>query len=184
MSSKFRLTNRALALEALQFASLPLVFSLLWAVFKSYRDTYQEPLDKLKVKYLLPACVALAFVLTPQFKQGVMYSYCWSISFYVDVLALLPQVVMMTYSPGKKVAVPIADFVAATTVSRVVDLWFWYLRFDLGPQGWWGNVNYSGWIIVTFHIISLFLVADFMWYYFRARCAAYHGEDKQAMVDQ
>merc|ERR1719311_85872 len=114
MSSKFRLTNRALALEALQFASLPLVFSLLWAVYKTYRETYQESLDKLKVKYLLPACVALAFVLTPKFKQGEMYSYCWTISFYVDVLALLPQVVMMHNSPGKKIALPVADFVAAT----------------------------------------------------------------------
>merc|ERR1719488_91153 len=184
MSSRFRLTKRAIALEALQFASIPLVLSLLWAVYKTYRETYQESLDKLKVQYMIPACIALAFTLTPKFKQGVMYSYCWTISFYVDVLALLPQVVMMNYSPGKKVAVPIADFVVATTVSRVVDLWFWYLRFDRGPQGWWGNFNYSGWIIVSFHIISLFLVVDFMYYYFRARCSAYHGEDKQAVLDE
>merc|ERR1719420_1086806 len=102
MIRKYRLTKRALALEALQFASIPLVFSLVWAVYKTYRETYQESLDKLKVKYLLPACVLLALVLTPKFKQGELYSYCWAISFYVDVLALLPQVVMMTASPGKK----------------------------------------------------------------------------------
>jgi hypothetical protein len=184
MSSRYRLTKRAVVLEALQFASIPLVLSLVWAVFKTYRESYQESLDKLKVKYLIPACVALALVLTPKFKQGEMYSYCWTISFYVDVLALLPQVVMMTYSPGKKVAVPIADFVAATSISRVVDLWFWYLRFDLGPQGWWGDFNYSGWIIVTFHFISLALVADFVYCYFRARCSAYHGEDKDAVLDE
>jgi hypothetical protein len=184
MSSRYRLTKRAVVLECLQFASIPLVISLVWAVFKTYRESYQESLDKLKVKYLIPGCVALALVLTPRFKQGEMYSYCWTISFYVDVLALLPQVVMMHYTPGKKIALPIADFVAATSVSRIVDLWFWYLRFDLGPQGWWGNFNYSGWIIVTFHIISLFLVADFMYYYMRARCAALQGEDKHAMLDE
>merc|ERR1719453_231081 len=78
MSSRFRLTKRAVALEALQFASIPLVLSLLWAVYKTYRDTYQEALDKLKVTYLLPACVVMAFILTPRFKQGEMYSYCWS----------------------------------------------------------------------------------------------------------
>merc|ERR550537_1971956 len=87
MSSKYRLTKRAVALEALQFASIPLVVSLVWLVFKTYRETYQESLDKLKVKYLLPGCLTLAFVLTPQFKQGEIYSYCWSIAFYVDVLA-------------------------------------------------------------------------------------------------
>merc|ERR1719159_1342965 len=184
MTSSYQLTSRAIALEALQFASIPLVFSLLWAVYKTYKDTYQESLDKLKVKYLLPGCVGLALVLTPRFKQGEMYSYCWTVSFYVDVLALLPQVVMMSFSPGKKVAVPIANFVVATAVSRIVDLWFWYLRFDLGPQGWWGDFNYSGWIIVSFHVISLLLVADFMYYCLRARCSAYQGEDKQAMVDE
>lgn len=184
ISSRFALTSRAVILEALQFASVPLVFGLAWCVFKTYRETYQESLDKLKVKYLLPACMALALVLTPQFKQGNLYSFCWTFSFYVDVLALLPQVVMMTFTPGKKVAVPIANYVAATTVSRLIDLWFWYFHFDLGPQGWWHNFNYSGWIIVGFHIISLLLVADFIYYYLRARCSAYQGEDKQAAVDE
>merc|ERR1719453_1194409 len=184
MSSRFRLTKRAIALEALQFASIPLILSLLWAVYKTYKETYQESLDKLKVQYLVPACVVMALILTPRFKQGEMYSYCWSISFYVDVLALLPQVVMMTFSPGKKVAVPIANYVMATTVSRIVDLWFWYLRFDLGPQGWWGNFNFSGWLIVSFHVISLLLVADFMYFYLRARCSAYQGESKEAIADE
>jgi hypothetical protein len=184
MSSRFRLTKRAIALEALQFASIPLVLSLLWAVFKTYRETYQESLDKLKVQYLIPACMVLAFTLTPRFKQGDMYSYCWSISFYVDVLALLPQVVMMTFSPGAKVAVPIANFVFVTAISRIVDLWFWYFHFDLGPQGWWGGFNFSGYVIVIFHVISLVLVADFMYMYMRARCSAYHGDDKQAAVDE
>jgi len=184
ISSKYRLTKRAIALEALQFASIPLCLCILWAVFKTYRETYQESLDKMKVKYLLPGCLMLSLALTPRFKQGEFYSYCWALSFYVDVLALLPQVVMMTFSPDKKVAVPIANFVAATSLSRIVDLHFWYLRFDLGPQGWWGSFNYSGWIIVSFHVISLLLVADFMYYYLRARCSAYQGEDKQAVVDE
>jgi len=183
MSSRYRLTKRAVVLETLQFASIPLVLMIIRAVFTTYRESYQESLDKLKVKYLLPGCVALALILTPRFKQGQVYSYCWTVSFYVDVLALLPQVVMMTFSPEKKVAVPIANFVAATTISRVVDLQFWYLHFDLGPQGWWGNFNYSGYIIVGFHVLSLLLVADFMYFYLRARCSAYQGEDKQAVVN-
>merc|ERR1719158_1850364 len=122
MKSTFRLTKRGIALEMLQFTSVPLVLNILWSVLKTYRETYQESLDVLKVRYLLPACVALALVLTPQFKQGKTYSYCWTISFYVDILALLPQVVMMTLSPGKKIAVPIANLVGVTAFSRCVDL--------------------------------------------------------------
>merc|ERR1719310_2119963 len=67
MSNEFHLTKRGVALEFLQSASIPLIFSLLWAVFKTYKDSYQESLDVLKVKYLIPGCVVMAFVLTPHF---------------------------------------------------------------------------------------------------------------------
>jgi hypothetical protein len=163
-----RLTFDGAALETLQLQSIPLTALISWSVFRTYRMTYQEDLDVLKLKYLLPGCVGLALVLHPCFMQGRLYSLCWTISFYVDVLALLPQVVMMSRGNGK-VHAPIANFVAATSFSRFVDLFFWYFRFDLGPQGWIFGVNYSGYLIVFWHIVSLCLVADFMYYYLRAR---------------
>lgn len=163
-----RLTFDGAALETLQLQSIPLTGLILWSIFGTYRRSYQEDLDVLKVKYLIPGCVALGLVLHPFFMQGRTYSLCWTISFYVDVLALLPQVVMMSRGNGK-VHAPIANFVAATSFSRFVDLFFWYFRFDLGPQGWVFGINYSGYLIVFWHLVSLCLVADFMYYYFRAR---------------
>merc|ERR1719240_869800 len=109
-----------------------------------------------------------AIVIHPTFMQGYLYSYCWTFSFYIDVLALLPQVVMMAKGSGK-VEAPIANFVAATAFSRIVDLWFWYFRFNIGPQGFWLGFNYSGYLIVFWHLISIAIVADFMYYYIRAR---------------
>merc|ERR1719161_2966480 len=170
MMSIHHFTPDGILLEMMQVVSLPLVLEILWLTFAKYRSSYQEDLDAMKVKYLVPGCIVLAFVLHPNFVQGYGYSMCWTISFYVDVLALLPQVVMMTFGNGT-VEAPIANFVAATAFSRVVDLCFWYLRFDLGPQGWMFGFNFSGYLIVFWHLVSLGLIADFLYYFIRAKFA-------------
>jgi len=168
MMTMHTFTVDGIILEMMQFVSLPLVIDILYLIGTKYRSSYQEDLDVLKVKYLIPGCVALAFVLHPRFMQGFGYSYCWTVSFYVDVLALLRQVIMMTRGNGK-VEAPIANFVAATAFSRIVDLCFWYLRFDLGRQGWMFGFNYSGYLIVFWHLVSLALVADFLYYFLKAK---------------
>jgi len=153
------ITIDGMCIEMLQIVSCVLVYINLWSLFKTYRNSYQEDLDVLHVKYLIPGCLLLGALLHPQFRQGWKYSICWAMSFYIDVLAILPQVVMMQRGNGK-VEAPIAHFVAATAFSRVHDLGFWILR-------WYRSKNLPGgmWIIAGFHIISLLLVADFMYYY-------------------
>merc|ERR1719161_457972 len=137
-------------------------------MFRTFKDTYQEDLDVLNIKYIVPVCVALALILHPHFEQGEWHSFLWTSYLYFDVCALLPQVVMMARTGGK-VEAPIAHFVAATAFRWVIDLCYWFFDFDLGPQGWYKGVNASGLLIVAFHILSLCLVADFMFYYIKAR---------------
>merc|ERR1719162_958806 len=119
--------------------------------------------------YLVPGCLVAAALVHPSLQQGALYSFGWTSYLYLDVLALLPQVVMMAKGGGK-IEAPIAHFVAATALSRMVDLEYWFFEFDLGPQGYWNGFNYSGWLIVIVHVLSLLLVADFMYYYLKARC--------------
>ena len=123
-----RLTTTDDACPAVRKVAFLFMDSILWSIFKTYRQSLQEELDILQVKHLIPGCILFAVVIHPTFAQGFMYSLCWTISFYVDVMALLPQVVMMSQGTGK-VEAPIANFVAATTFSRIVDLWFWYSGF-------------------------------------------------------
>jgi len=170
MMTMHRFSLEGIVLEILQFVSLPLVIDILYLTFSKYRNSYQANMDVMKVKYLIPGCFALALVLHPRFAQGLGYSYLWTASFYVDVLALLPQVMMMAQGNGK-IEAPIANFVAATAFSRIVDLCFWYVRFDLGPQGWMFGFNFSGHLIVFWHLVSLLLVADFLYYFLRAKFA-------------
>jgi len=156
-------TINGMCLELLQIFSCALVYINLWSIFKTYRSSYQEDSDVLKVKYLIPGCLLLGLMLHPQFRQGWTYNLSWAISFYIDVLALLPQVVMMQRGSGK-IEAPIAHFVAATAFSRMSDLTFWYSRWDRAPT----RLPEGMTIIVVFHIISLLLVADFMYYYIKA----------------
>lgn len=155
-------------IEVLQIGALYMVCDVVRSVFVTYRNSYQADLDVFHVKYLIPVCVALATVVHPIFSQGAWFSFCWTAYLYLDCLALLPQVVMMARGGGK-VEAPIAHFVAATALSRGMDLSFWYFDFDLGAQGFYGGFNFSGWLIVFWHVLNLAIVADFMYYYVKAR---------------
>eukprot|EP00746_Dinoflagellata_sp_MGD_P155401 gnl/MRDRNA2_/MRDRNA2_85351_c0_seq3.p1 gnl/MRDRNA2_/MRDRNA2_85351_c0~~gnl/MRDRNA2_/MRDRNA2_85351_c0_seq3.p1 ORF type:complete len:319 (+),score=44.45 gnl/MRDRNA2_/MRDRNA2_85351_c0_seq3:76-1032(+) len=151
------------AVETLQLTSLLLVLDILRSVFIKYKKSYQEGWDVLHVKYLIPSCIVLAILLHPSFDEGPWYSFCWTACLYLDVMALMPQVVMMGRA-GSKVSAPISHFVAATTLSRVVDLSFWFANFE--------KVGLGG-LIIFWHVVHLMLVADFMYYYLQARL--FHG---------
>lgn len=163
------------AIELLQLPSILIVFYSLRSVFMTHRSSYQEEDDWLKMQYLVPVCVVLALIISPQFEPGPLFSFFQATYMYLDMVALMPQVVMMSNMAraGKKVEAPIAHFVAATALREVSDLWVWLLDFDLGDQGWCNflgyHINYSGWICVLSQVLAVLLVADFMYYYFKAR---------------
>jgi len=171
-------------LEVLQISSMFLSFMVVWAIFKTYRSSYEQDMDVLKVKYLIPGCLALALVLHPEFRRGSMYSTSWAASFYIDVLALLPQVVMMQRGDGI-VEAPIAHFVAATFVSRCFDLFFWWDRWNRGDfTKYMLDADVSGVIIAFFHLICFVLVGDFMYYYFKWRISGAQTSDHIDIFDE
>lgn len=173
----------------LVFVSLLLVLDISKSLFKTYKSSYQKDLDVLDAKYLIVACVVLAFLVHPSFapmmKMGDLYTYGWSLCLYLDVVALMPQVVMMAKSQGK-VEAPICHFVAATAVSRVMDLWFWTGEAELvGPGDLQpGEVNFSFWLIIFLHVLHLLLVADFIYYYMKARITGSSLEEVLALSEE
>jgi len=168
----------------IQIPSVILAFEASWSILRKHRETYQENLDSLKAWYLLPGCAMLAVPLHPIYPEGHVHSIIWAIYMYLDAIALLPQIVMMARAEDGIVEAPLAHFVAATAFSRSVDLFFWYYDADLGPQGYMFGFNFSGYLIVTVQIITLLLMADFMYYYVRARLSGSGlSEDLTLLVD-
>lgn len=146
--------------------SLLLVLDCLWSVFVTHRSSYQAHFDVLHVKYLLPGCCLLALVLRAEFRGwSPFFAFMWTSCLYMDVLALMPQVVMMARGGGK-VEAPIAHFVAATFFSRIQDL-----SDSLVFQS--GTVHEDEFLpfclIIFFQGLHVLLVADFMYYYVKAR---------------
>jgi hypothetical protein len=146
--------------------SLLLALDILRSVFVTHRSSYQSDLDVLNVKYLLPGCCVLALLVRPQFHTWTTtYSFVWSSCMYMDVLALMPQVLMMSRGGGK-VEAPIAHFVAATFLSRIEDLSDTIL-YHSGHKS--QGELFSYWLVVFIQGLHLLLVADFMYYYVKAR---------------
>eukprot|EP00929_Paragymnodinium_shiwhaense_P064993 TRINITY_DN3262_c0_g2_i2.p1 TRINITY_DN3262_c0_g2~~TRINITY_DN3262_c0_g2_i2.p1 ORF type:complete len:322 (-),score=87.71 TRINITY_DN3262_c0_g2_i2:98-1063(-) len=154
----------------LQMPQIVLTGAVLYLIYGVHRRSYQEELDVLKAWQMIPACILLSLPLHPFFRDGFVFSYEFGCYMWLDVLALLPQVIMMAQGAGK-IEAPIAHFVAATTLSRCTDLSFWYYNFDQGRQGYLFGFNYTGILIVASQVIGLLLVADFMYYYVKARLA-------------
>jgi len=160
--------------------SLLLVLDCLRSIFVTHRSTYQDDLDVLHVKYLLPGCFVLAIMLRVQFHAWTtLHSYMWSSCLYMDVLALMPQVVMMARGGGK-VEAPIAHFVAATFLSRVEDL-----SDSLLFQGsaLHSDEYFSYYTVIFIQGLHLLLVADFMYYYVKARTSGAGVADDVNMIE-
>lgn len=169
--------------ELLQVPAILIVLDVCRSVFWAHRDSYNSEQDPIKVWYLAPACMAIAIPLHASMSEGATFSYFWSCYMYLDVLALLPQVVLMARGDGI-VEAPIAHFVAATTLSRLADLWFWYYNFNsLGPQAYMFGFNFSGYLIVFMQVVGLALIGDFMYYYIRARIAGSKLSDDLALPE-
>jgi len=162
---------------SLGFVSFLLVLDILKKIFVTYRSTYEDQLDVLKAWYLIPACWTISLLVRPHFEGWPFYyGYSWSSTLNMDVLALMPQVVMMSQS-GFKVASPVANFVAATSVSRCGDLM--HSLVFLGETR--RNEPFSYWTAVGFQMVHLVLVADFMYYFCKAR--AWAAADEISFAD-
>jgi len=157
-------TPTAVAEPVLSFMSILMALDILRAVFNTYRESYQEDMDVLRIKYLIPMCLILAILVHPDHYRGGVWSFCWASCLYMDVMALMPQVFMMARSGGK-VEAPIAHFVAATFVSRADDLWD-SLVYETQLRH---NNASAYWTVVVMQSAHLLLVADFMYYWMKAR---------------
>lgn len=159
--------------------SLILILDILKSVFITYRSSYDIDNDIMKVQYVIPGCFLMALVVRPHFHTWTyFYGYIWGSCLYMDVLALMPQVVMMAQGGGK-VSAPIAHFVAATFVSRIGDLYdslFYETSIRVSDP-------LAYWMVVVFQSVHLLLVADFMYYYVKTRSSGQWLVDEVKLMD-
>jgi len=153
--------------QVLDVAALLIVLNILYCIFKSHRSTYQEDQDSsFKVEIIALVCFVFAVFVHPDLNNRPVFDTLWATALYIDVVAMLPQLAMMSKIRGEIEALT-SHFVGATALSRAVSLIFWYHGFaELAPLD--GSFNLSGWTILAAHVLQVLLLCDFLFYYIRA----------------
>jgi len=152
--------------QLLDVSALLMVLQIIYCVFKSHRNTYQEDQDTFNVQQICLGCFALAVLVHPDLNARPFFDTLWATALYIDVVAMMPQLAMMTKVRGEVEALT-SHFVGATALSRTSSLVFWYHAFaELAPLD--GSFNLAGWAILAAHVLQVLLLCDFLFYYVRA----------------
>jgi len=152
--------------QLLDVCAFLVVLQLLYCVFKSHRSMYQEEHDTFNVELMALGCFVLAVLVHPDLNNRPVFDTLWTTALYIDVVAMMPQLKLMTKIRGEVEALT-SHYVGATALSRLVSLIFWYHGFvELAPLD--GSFNVAGWAIIAAHVLQVLLLGDFLYYYIRA----------------
>jgi len=152
--------------QGLDVFALMILLNILYCIFKSHRNTYQEEHDNIKVEYIGLGCFVLAVLVHPDLNNRPVFDTLWTTALYIDVVAMAPQLMLISKIRGEVEALT-SHFVGATAISRLTSLIFWYHGFaELAPLD--GSFNLAGWAIIAAHVLQVLLLGDFLYYYIRA----------------
>jgi len=151
--------------QVADIGTLLVVLHLLYAMHRKHPDTYDKANDSLPIFNFLPACVLLAVFVHGDLNDSPFFDVIWTISMYLDTIAMLPQLYLMMKKGGEVEALT-SHFVACLFVSRACSFAFWFYGYvEISPAG---SHNAAGLMIILAHSLQLFLCADFMYYYVRS----------------
>lgn len=152
--------------QFLDIVSLALVLKILHGCYCSYRSSLAADQDTANVQDIVKLCVALAIVVHPGLNGWVTYDIAWAASLYVDAMAMLPQVMMISKTQSTPGYTP--HYLIATFASRVLSSWFWMHGatnlMDMGEQS---SVAVA---VVAAHAVQFVLLANFAYNYAKS-CA-------------
>merc|ERR1719261_1641703 len=152
--------------QFMDIATLGLAIYLIHCCINTYQGSYQWELDNLQIKLLVMACGCLAVLVHPDLNDRPIFDIAWTASLYIDSVAMLPQLWMMTRSGGTLLLT--AHYVAAMALSRLLNFVFWfhgYAELALLPEeGEEGALetqegsNVAGYAVVVAHVVQLALM--------------------------
>ena len=164
-----------------EFASLAAVALLVFAIFLPLRSTYDERFDKFGnlhipphfgAAYLLVPCFILAIFVKPHLNRDISYfssDMCWSLSMYLEAVAMFPQIYMFQKQAGEQngqVDALIGHTVFSLGFSRIFELIFWLGSFkELADST---GSRLPGYVVLLSQFGHLAIMGDFFYYYFQS----------------
>merc|ERR1719456_683586 len=158
--------------QLLDICALGFCTYLTFCCAKKYKLSYQEDADSLEIRPIVMACAALAVLIHPDLNDRPLFDTLWTASLYIDSVAMVPQLWMMTRT-GKAQALT-SHYVAGMALSRARNFVFWFHGYPelalLGEdeESEEPGSNVAGYAVVIAHVVQLALMADFVWCYVRA----------------
>lgn len=146
--------------QAIDIASLLMVLNLLYCVHVRHRATYDADKDMgVEVYRAVIVLMVVGCFVHGDLNHNVLFDVIWSISLMIDMVALVPQLVLMYKLPT--IEALNAHFVFAIVLSRAMTFWFWFVGMpELAPKN--GGLNVTGWVIVGAHAFQLLVSAEFV----------------------
>lgn len=154
------------AYQMLDGLSVLAILHLLFCIHHSHKSTYQQENDTMKIAPLLMPCGVLAMLVRLPLSRSAVFDSLWMASAYVDMLAMLPQLWMMTKIGGKVEGLT-AHFVAAMTSRSVFGLIFWWVAYKDALRFESSAISLN--VLLGTFVVQLLIAADFMYYYGKAR---------------
>merc|ERR1719387_3233952 len=81
--------------------SLLLVLNIVFSVFVARKGSSQSHHDTLDLRNLILGAVVLAVVVHPELNDWVPFDILWTVHLYIDAIAMLPQLWMISKASGK-----------------------------------------------------------------------------------
>lgn len=158
--------------------SLVAVALILYGMFDPLLPTYDEKYDKFgnfKIPgeygaiFIVIPCIALALLFHPTLNRNFISDTCWTLSMYIEAVAMLPQIYMFQKQASDNagtVEALIGHTVFALGFSRVFELIFWLGSFkELSDHS---GSRLPGYIVLFSQIAHLVIMGDFFYYYFKS----------------
>jgi len=157
-------------IEIISFSACCLAIYGIRSPLKATYDYKNDKFGNFKVPseygalYLLVPCVIMAVLFHPSMNREFFSDTSWTISMYLESLAMLPQLYMFTSQGGGKIDTRVGHMVAALGFSRVFELIFWVNSYsELVIEGTGSAL--AGYLVLLSQVVQLVIMGDFFYYY-------------------
>jgi len=154
--------------QIIDITSLCILAWLLYQVMIVRRPTYQAEEDSLPTMPMTVGAFLCAAMLHANMNGRPIFDTLWMSGLFVSVIAVLPQLWLITRTGGKVEALT-SHYIAAMAASRALSGTFmWHAREDITCISWVAGFNHAIWAILGAHLLHLILLGDFGYYYVKA----------------
>jgi len=154
--------------QVIDVCSLCILGWLLHQIFSEKKQSYQAEEDSLPIAPMALTAFVLAAMLHGNMNGRPIFDTLWMAGLFVSTIAVLPQLWLITRTGGRVEALT-SHYIAAMAASRALSgIFMWHARDDITCVPWMLGFNHAIWAILGAHVLHLFLLGDFGYYYVKA----------------